>query len=74
MILARILPEYLLQRPILSPGGGFSFGPPASPSHVRSPDGLRSQSLRDGIHEEPGLAGPPIIDPWHAGFRLAACE
>jgi hypothetical protein len=57
-ILARTIHEYLLQRPILSPGAAFlvrsprrTASTPASPSLARSRGGLRSQPLRDGIHE-----------------------
>src|SRR5438105_11249840 len=58
--LARMLREYLLRRPILSPGAAFlvrspqrtAEGTPASPSLARSPGGLRSQPPRYGIPEE----------------------
>ncbi len=67
--LARITHERLLQRPILSPGGAFlvrsprrTASTPASSSLARSPGGLRSQPLRDGIHELSGLG----VCPSHA--------
>src|SRR6266850_1068791 len=50
--------EYLLRRPILSPGGAVLVRPPGrtastSPSTLlaSSPGGLRSRTPRDGIHE-----------------------
>jgi hypothetical protein len=56
--LARTIHEYLLRRPILSPGGAFLVRPPrrtasTPPSALlaRSPGGLRSRTPRDGIHE-----------------------
>ena len=56
--LARTIHEYLLRRPILSPGGAFLVRPPrrtadtpASALLARSPGGLRSRTPRDGIHE-----------------------
>ena len=57
-LLARTIHEYLLRRPILSPGVAFLVRPPrrtastpASASLARSPGGLRSRTPRDGIHE-----------------------
>ena len=56
--LARTIHEYLLRRPILSPGGAFlvrpprrTAGTPASALLARSPGGLRFRTPRDGIHE-----------------------
>jgi len=56
--LARTIHEYLLRRPILSPGGAFLVRPPRRTARTptaalraRSPGGLRSQTPRDGIHE-----------------------
>src|SRR2546428_3911740 len=56
--LARTIHEYLLRRPILSPGGAFLVRPPrrtvSTPTSAllaRSPGGLRSRTPRDGIHE-----------------------
>src|SRR5688500_9111757 len=57
-ILARIIHDRLLQRPIPLPGAAFLIRSPrrtastsASPSLARSRGGFRSQPLRDGIHE-----------------------
>ena len=56
--LARTIHQYLLRRPILSPGGAFLVRPPRRTARTpplalraRSPGGLRSQTPRDGIHE-----------------------
>ena len=56
--LARTIHEYLLRRPILSPGGAFLVLParrtartPTSALIARSPGGRRSRTPRDGIHE-----------------------
>jgi hypothetical protein len=56
--LTRTIHEYLLLRPIFSPGGAFLLRPPRrtastppSASLARNPGGLRSRTPRDGIHE-----------------------
>jgi hypothetical protein len=56
--LTRTIHEYLLRRPIFSPGGAFLVRPPRrtastppSASLARSPGVLRSRTPRDGIHE-----------------------
>src|SRR5688572_10089672 len=61
----RIIHEYLLQQPIPSPGAAFlvrsprrTASPPVSPSLARSHARLRSQPLRDDIHES---SGPGIV-------------
>src|SRR5688500_2038657 len=60
--LTRIIHEYLLQQPIPSPDAAFlvrsprrTASPPVSPLLARSHDRLRSQPLRDDIHESSGL-------------------
>ena len=63
--LVRTYHEYLLRRPILSPDGAVLVRPsrrtartPPSALLARSPNGLRSRTPRDGIHEYSGLAPP----------------
>ena len=60
--LAWTIHEYLLRRPILSPGGAVLVRPPRRTARTppwaflaRSPSGLRSRTPRDGIHELSGL-------------------
>src|SRR5712664_2745475 len=67
--LAPTIHEYLLCRPILSPGGAFLVRPPrrtaSTPTSAllaKSPGGLRSRTPRDGIHEQSGLDRPRITN------------
>ncbi len=78
--LVRTYHEYLLRRQILSPDGAVLVRPsrrtartPPSALLARSPNGLRSRTPRDGIHEYSGLA--PLSDrpgPENRS-RLGAC-
>jgi len=62
--LARTIHQCLLRRPILSLGEPVlvrpprrTAGTPAAAFRARSLGGLPSRTPRDGIHEQPGLAG-----------------
>jgi hypothetical protein len=57
-VLNWIIHQYLLRRPILSPGGAFLVRPPRRTARTpmsallaRSPSGLRSRTPLDGLHE-----------------------